>query len=162
MADENDDPPFAERPQLFCQLFVPCHTVWYDVTNPDAGYSLGRMICVVTSRMSYPLQFPRLFGYARLYGDAGAYSLRILLVEIERGEDGDETQKLLGEYGEFGTFGPWRLERFPDDFMNEYCFPLEQVTFPAAGVYEFQLWQDDDGGEHALLFSVRVWAKEQP
>lgn len=162
MADENDNPPFAERPQLFCQLFVPCHTIWYDAGRPEQGYRLGRVVCVVTPEpeAKYPLRFPRLFGYAQLHGEAGHYAVRVLLVQISTTEDGEETQSMLGEYGEFGTFGPWAVELVSEEFVYECGFPFEDVLLPSPGLFEFQLWRDGDEGNHELLFRVRIWAKE--
>jgi hypothetical protein len=157
-----EEPEYGDRRELFCQLFVPCHTIWYDVERPEQGYRLGRVVCVVTPQEGtwYPLRFPRLFGYAQLHGEAGDYSVRVLLVQIRTDEDGEETQSMLGEYGEFGTFGPWAVEVAGEDFVNECGFPFDDVLLPSAGLFEFQLWRDDDDGEHELLFCVRIWAKE--
>lgn len=160
MADENEDPAFRERPELYCQLFVLCRTVWYDVDRPEQGYSLGRVMLDVAPEVGngFPLQLARLFGYVQLHGDPGDYSVRVRLVTADQDEEGDDLEQSLGEGAEYG---PWPIQVFGDDFVNQYGFPLRNVILPEPGQYEFQLWQDADEGEDRLLFRVRVQAKER-
>lgn len=156
-----DEPEYEDRRELFCQMFVPCHTIWYDSGRPELGYTLGRVVLEVwAGEHGYPIHLPRLFGYTHLQGDPGDFSVRTRLFAIAFDEDGEPIDAPLGPDDAHHEFGPWRVELLSVDFVNEYCFPMERVTFPEPGLYGLELLRDEEEGDEAtVLFRVHLFAR---
>jgi hypothetical protein len=145
----------TEGPLLHCARLLACGGIEADVTNPDAGYTLRNVLVHVrpADRGGLPFMTPIIWLFAQLYGDPGEYTLRVRMVAIDQDEDGEAV-----EVGVPAEFGPWDIE-MPGEGNYVECFglPLEDVWFPAPGVYEFQLWAD---GVEGMLYNERVEARE--
>ena len=128
----------SDEPELYCAHFIACHTIWYDSTNLDAGYSLGRVIVQLRPPSADPFAFtiPRLFLYAQLWGTLDEYTLRIRLVRVPA-DDADGTDD-----SDAPEFGPWDVALAGDAYVEAFGFLLTHVPFEEPGVYEFQLWAD--------------------
>lgn len=151
--DEND-PEDAERSRyLVCSALLACHTLWYDNTNSDAGFSLGRLIVHLRpdAGNGFPLRLPRLFLFAQLHGTPDDYLLRVRLTQIEVTDEGEE---VLTEHRQYG---PWEIELPGDNYVECFGLELRNVFIPEAGIYEFQLWAD---GFDAPLAVERFQARE--
>ncbi len=74
-----------EPPHLVCSHLLACHTLWYDNTNADSGYSLGRVIVHVRpdDGGGFPFRLFRFFLFAQLHGTPAEYVVRVKLVRIE-------------------------------------------------------------------------------
>lgn len=147
--DEWDDPPR----ELRCYHMILCHTMWHLPDDPDAGYSLGRVVVQVRppGGDGYGFQLPRLFVYVQLLGTPGEYTFRVRQVPIGTDEDGDEVE------GEPAEYGPWDVLVTNEEYVESLGLPLPKVSFPSPGVYEFQFWAD---GFDEPLAAERILAKE--
>lgn len=103
--DDFDPESADDSRSLVCSTLLACHTIWYDNTNPDAGYSLGRVIVHVRSPAPYgfPLRVFRTFLFAQLHGTPDEYVLRVRMVRIGATEEGEEVEVPLRD------FGPWEI-----------------------------------------------------
>jgi hypothetical protein len=149
------DNPLDDQPVLRCARLLACGRIEADLTDPDRGYTLHNVIVHVrpADRRGFPFRTPLVWLFAQLYGDPGEYTLRVRVVGIEPDEDGEAV-----EVGEPVEFGPWDIEMPGDgNYVECFGFPLEDVRFPAPGVFEFQLWAD---GVEGMLYNERVEARE--
>ena len=73
-----------EPPELACSHFLVCHTIWYDNTNFDAGFTLQRVVVHIrpSEGQSFPFRVRRLFVFAQLYGTPGEYIVRIRFLRV--------------------------------------------------------------------------------
>jgi hypothetical protein len=137
-----DTPVPFEPPELFCRHWIGCRTFWQQPNSddPDGGYfySLGSLIISVwPPGGEMPFYLPRIFFYAQLTGTPGEYTVRIRMVRVTIDDIGEEKETPTEE------FGPWDIPVTGDRFAESYGFPLRNVPFNEAGVYEFQLWIDE-------------------
>lgn len=148
MDDPNDPADFVVCPHL-----LACHTIWYDNTNPDAGYSLGRVVVHLrpADGQGFPFRTPRLFLFAQLYGTPGEYVMRIRYLRVGVADDGEEWVAEVDQYG------PWEIAIPGDNYVECFGLPLLNLSFPEQGVYEFQLWLD---GFDEPLGRERIEARE--
>jgi hypothetical protein len=151
--DEFDSEEADESRNLVCPHFIACHTIWYDNTNVDAGYSLGRVIVHIRPPAGYgfPLVQFRHFLFAQLSGTPDDYVVRVRQVRIERTEGGDEQEVEVTE------FGPWEINVPGENYAECFGLVLTRVPYPQAGEYEFQLWAD---GIDDPIGRERVQARE--
>ena len=140
--DAFDPEPADDSRYLACATLLACHTMWYDNTNTDAGYSLGRVIVHVrpADASGFPFRLFRMFLFAQLHGTPDEYLLRVRLVRIGATDEGEETVTELRD------FGPWEIAIPGDNYVECFGLALLQVWFPEPGVYEFQLWADGFDG----------------
>ena len=133
------------EPQLSCRHFLACHTIWYDAANPDAGWSLGRVIVHVrpADAGGYPFVVPRLFVFFQLFGATGEHLFRVELVRLEHDEEGNEVESTPIE------FGPWECQLPGEKLVEGFAVSLEDVPFGELGLYEFRLRVDGLEGLHA-------------
>jgi hypothetical protein len=145
--------PTPEPPSLVCARLLACGGIRYDPADPDAGYSLERVLVHVrpAGRQGFPFRLPRICLFAQLHGTPGDYVLRVRMVRIGL-EDGEAV-----ELDEPVHFGPWEIELPGGNYVECYGIPLTDVPFPESGVYEFQLWAD---GFDRMLMNERVEARE--
>ena len=139
--DEFDPAAADDSRNLVCSHFIACHTLWYDNTNADCGYTLGRVIVQFRppSGGGYPFRIPRLFLYAQLHGASGEYIVRVRFVEIVVTE-GDEVEQSLRNYG------PWEIAIPGENYVECYGLAIPNVFLAGTGIYEFQLWADGFDG----------------
>jgi hypothetical protein len=138
-------------PVFGCRHLLVCRTIWFDPSKPDEDFSLGRLVVRLTAASAdhFPLKVARLFVFAQVYGTPGEYPVFLRLVRIDRNAVGEEVEFSLGRDDEPLDF---RLPRpvvvSGLQLVDSFAVPLDNVTFPTAGLYEFQLWRD--GGEEPL------------
>lgn len=142
-----------EPPNVVCSHFLACHRVWYDNTNPDAGWSLAGVIVHIrpSEGQDYPFRFPRLFLYTQLHGTPGEYTARARYLRIGIDDDGEELED------ELGWHGPWDIAIPGENYVECFGFPVVGILLPRDGVYEFQLWID---GFEEPLARERIEARE--
>src|ERR1051326_4201751 len=113
---------------------------WYDNTNADCGYSLGRVIVHVRPGSGgFPIRIPRLFLYAQLHGVSGEYIVRVRFVRVEVSEGGEVEHRLR-------DYGPWEIAIPGENYVECYGLAITNVFLAGAGIYEFQLWADEFDG----------------
>lgn len=145
-----------DSPELHCRHLLVCRYVWYDSDRPDDGYSLGKLLVSVRASPDapFPLRVPRLFLFAQLFGMPIEYTVRVVQNRLEPTGIGDEEHTTFTR-----EFGPWGILLPGEEFVESFAFPLLNVAFPEAGVYEFQLLAE---GVHPdeLLAAERVLTRE--
>ena len=152
MDEFDSDTPEVSR-DLICSNLIACHTLWYDNTNTDSGFSLGRVIVHLrpAGGSGFPIRIPRLFLFVQLHGTPGEYLLSVRLSLIRRTSEGEETET------EHRRYGPWEIELPGDNYVECYGLELNNVFAPEAAVYEFQLLAD---GFDSPLGHARFQARE--
>jgi hypothetical protein len=85
-----------------------------------------------------------------LHGTPGEYLLRVRQVQVNV-HDGEESESDLR------LFGPWEVSVPGENYVECFGLSLPNVSFPEAGVYEFQLWAD---GFDEPLGRERIQARE--
>jgi hypothetical protein len=126
-----------EPPNVVCSHFLACHTIWYDNTNPDAGWSLVRVIIHIrpSEGQTFPFAVRRLFLFAQLHGVSDEYIVRVRFVRVLTFDEDEQEEEVR-------WLGPWEIALPGDNYVECYGFPLYNLPLAAAGVYEFQLWVD--------------------
>lgn len=151
MADEDDiweESPEGE-PKLHCPHLLLCRSIWFDASRPERGFSLGgvRTALAPSDRRQFPFGVERLFAYAQLWGEPGEYHLRIRVVRIKVDEYDEVVEVELGadeEPLEFRTPNNRPYEITGLNYVEEFALAVGPLVFPVPGVYEFQLWANDD------------------
>ena len=137
--EEFDPESTDDSRDLVCSALIACHTLWYDNTNMDCGYTLGRVVVHIRASDGYPLRLPRLFLYAQLHGTSGEYIVRVRFIEIGVVE-GEEVEHILRHYG------PWELAIPGENYVECYGLLIPNLFLADTGIYEFQLWADGVDG----------------
>jgi len=165
---DDELPESSDALTPYCPHLLTCRTIWYDpITHPDAPFGLGGVYSHMeaTDGRSFPLIFNRIFVYFQLSGQAGDYRLRLRLVKIESAaySELEEVEVQLGDHGEPREFPLPRLCTISGhDFAEEYAFEMNQVPFPEIGLYEYQLWLDDNEEPIARERVIaREWVNEE-
>jgi hypothetical protein len=139
---------------LFCARLLACGNIRYDASDPDAGYTLERVLVHVrpADGEGFGFDIDRMFLFAQIWGQPDEYTVWIRMTRFVPTEEGGEIE--TGEAVEF----PSRTITLPgENYVECYGFPLVGVPFPGPGVYEFQLWAE---GMEDHLYSERVEARE--
>ncbi len=157
--DGESDDRFRDGVNVFCRHFLSCRTVWFDPSKPDE-FSLGRLIVHLPPEGdSFPTEVHRLFVFGQLFGEPGEYACRIRLVRIEPVEYDEEAEVPLGIDGGDQEWHPNRpLVVSGEDFVDSFAIPLNRITIPESGTYEFQLFID---GEIEPIARERFSAREE-
>lgn len=133
-------------PEFHCRHLIVCRTIWFNPAKPEEDFSLGRLVVRLTAAIAdhFPLKVDRLFVFAQVYGTPGEYPVLLRLVRIDRTEINEDVETALGR-----DDGPLEF-RLPRpvvvsglQLVDAFAVPLDNVTFPTTGLYEFQLWWDD-------------------
>lgn len=143
-------------PELHCRHLLVCRTIWYDAERPDEGFSLGKVLVTVRASATnpFPIRVPRLFLYAQMFGTPAEYTIRIVQNRLEPTGIGDEEEVVFTR-----EFGPRGILLPGEEYVESYAFPLQEVSFPEAGVYEFQLLAD--GAQPSeVLATERILARD--
>ncbi len=137
--DEYDPNGADGERYLVCSNLIACHTLWYDNTNADCGYTLSRVVVHIRAPDGYPYRLPWLFLYAQLHGAPGEYIVRVRLIEIVVAE-GEEVEQSLRDYG------PWEIAIPGENYVECYGLKISNIFLAGTGIYEFQLWADGFDG----------------
>ncbi len=138
-------------PELHCRHLIVCRSIWFDPAKPEDDFSLGRLVVRLAAESAdrFPLKVPRLFLFAQLFGTPGEYRVSFRLVHLDRDDLGEEVEVPLGRDGESLEFIlPRPVVVSGLQLVDAFAVPLTDVTFPAPGLYEFQLWRD--GGDEPI------------
>jgi hypothetical protein len=132
--DDLDD----SDPAVFCSHLLVCHTIWYDNTNFDAGFTLQRVVVHLrpSEGQAFPFRVRRLFVFAQLHGTPGEYIVRVRFMRVGIDDEGEETMTELAQHG------PAEIALPGDSYAECFAFPFHNVPFTDEGEYEFQLWVD--------------------
>ena len=154
------DTPYSDSgtPRVWCRHLLLCRNVWFDPARMDDGFSLGKLLVQVrpAEGESYPVEFPRLFGFLQLTGTIGDYTVRIRLVRIVENEFGELEEVSPRPNGRAMDFGPWDIELIGMEYFESFAFQLLQFRIPEPGEYELQLLVDDLGDD--ILYRERFYA----
>jgi len=143
MADE-DDTGDTDPEGIWCRHLIVCRTLWFEPSRSDDAFSLGKLVVQLRppDGDTLPIHVDRLFTFVQLTGTPGPYTLRALLVRIERvGYDGEDEVPVL-RHGRPTQSGPWDIELFGQEFFEGFAFSMANLRFDEPGVYEFQLHAD--------------------
>ncbi len=127
-----------DEPSVFCRHLIICRSIWYDSTNPDQGYSLGRLVVSLEplGEDNGPFIESRLFAFVQLFGVPSDYDVWMRLVRIELDEAGEEATVFVTDWG------PWVWEITGLELVDSRGFELPRVPFGEPGLYEFQFWAE--------------------
>ena len=150
MADDDhiwEESPDGE-PAIHCPHLLMCRSIWFDAAQPERGFSPGgvRTSLAPSDRGQFPFRVERLFAYAQLWGEPGEYHLRIRVVRVELEGYDELVEYALGEDGDPLEYRvprerPYELTGL--NYIEEFALAVGPLTFPDAGVCEFQLWANE-------------------